>query len=71
MIPWILLFCCYCIICWLTGLLLERPIIAAVKLVGPNSTLKNCTIRIQSAKCGVNVTGNNCKVISCFLYTSK
>lgn len=56
---------CYCIICWLLGLLLERPIIAAVKLVGPGATLKNSTIRLKEAtKCAIWVEGSSCSVIN-------
>ena len=62
-----MLILCYCVICWLGGLLLEHPVISAVKLIGPNSTLENCVIRLKSAKYAVNITGNNCKIINgCF-----
>ena len=64
MIEWILLICCYCAICWLGGLLLERPVVAAVKLVGPGAILKNCTIRLEQAEYAVIIEGSNCAVIN-------
>lgn len=68
---WIVLILCYCIICWLGGLLLERPIIAAVKMVGPNSTLKNCTIRLKTAKYAVYLTGNDCSILNSRFVTDR
>lgn len=58
----------YFILCWSIWFLVHRPVQTAIKMVGPNSTLKNCTIYAESVEMGINIAGNNCALINCSVH---